>query len=405
MTTPAQPLPFAHPFFTATPPEDRRPDPRFAGARRMRDAVKSDFEPVPVLLDDPIWTLGDVIGNDRAKGIQDSGRLSFHSGGDSGAGKFPIDKHQVAHFGETTPDVEESQIAVAKAMNDDLNASHPASSPAFFFHLGDVIYFNNTPAGYHEQFYVPYQEYGGKIIAIPGNHDGEVFLGNQKSTLVEFIKNFCPADPGVPPDASPVIREMSAQPGVFWWLKAPFVDIVALYSNCGEGPGAIRGSIPGDDMFDWFLSALKRVKQSRDAGERRALIVATHHPGVTAAMFTASDGHSPSEEMRHDMDEAFEKEGIFPDLVLSAHDHNYQRFTRRHRGRDITYVVAGGMGRKAQQIPAANGQVVGEFKYENSHSGHGYLLISAQEGQLHFDYKPVPGPDRRHGDKLTIPLH
>src|SRR5947209_554353 len=91
----------------------------------------------------------------------------------------PARRRADPRFGVVTPAVEEAQIAVARAMNGDLDPGHPETSPAFFMHLGDVIYFDNTPTGYHEQFYVPYQEYNGKIIAIPGNHDGEVFLGHQ----------------------------------------------------------------------------------------------------------------------------------------------------------------------------------------------------------------------------------
>ena len=404
MSANSHPLPFAHPFFTPLPPERRAPSPQFEGARRMRDAVKGDFEPVPILSPDPVWTLADVIGSERATQIESTGKFAFHAVGDTGGGKFPIGKDKKTHFGEISPSVEESQIAVAKAMNADLSADHPESSPAFFFHLGDVIYFDNTPAGYHEQFYVPYQDYAGKIVAIPGNHDGEVFLGNQKSTLVEFIKNFCQAEPAVPPDASPVIREMSAQPGIFWWLKAPFADIVGLYSNCGEGPGAIRGKIPREEMYDWFKSTLKRIKSARSSGKRRALIVATHHPGVTAGMFHSSDGHGPSEEMRQDMDDAFDGQGIWPDLVLSAHDHNYQRFTRRRQGRTTTYIVAGGGGRKAQPIPQAKKQVKGEFKYEHSHIGHGYLLITAKNGKLQVKYNPVPDLKRGDKDDITISL-
>lgn len=405
MSTPARPLPFAHPYFTPAAPEARAEVARFGGATRMRDAVKSDFEPIPVLSDDPVWTLADVIGSERADQIKAAGVFSFHAAGDSGNGKFPVAKDQSTHFGVIDPGVKESQIAVADAMTADLNVNHPESSPAFFFHLGDVIYFDNTPTGYHEQFYVPYQRYPGKIIAIPGNHDGEVFLGHQKSSLVEFIKNFCQAAPGVPPDASPVIREMSAQPGVFWWLQAPFADIVGLYSNCGEGPGALRGAIPGEEMYTWFQSALGRIAQARKKGGRKALIFATHHPSVTATLFDPkSDGHSPSQEMGADMDAAFDKAGIWPDLVLSAHDHNYQRFTRHRQGRDTTYLVAGGAGRKAQAVPAAHGQVAGEFKYEHSHGGHGYLLISARSTSLQVNYKPVPGPDPHNGETVTIPL-
>src|SRR6185436_3503200 len=119
--------------------------------------------------------------------------------GDSGGGEFPLDKRGRSHFGRLNPSVVDAQVAVARAINRDLDPSKPGESPAFLFHLGDVIYFDNTPVGYHEQFYVPYEEYVGKIIAIPGNHDGEVLLGNQSATCIAFMRNFCPAHPTVPP--------------------------------------------------------------------------------------------------------------------------------------------------------------------------------------------------------------
>src|SRR6516162_5327482 len=59
----------------------------------------------------------------------------------------------------------------------DLHRPNPADQPAFFFHLGDVIYnhqynFPESKANmYQPQFYVPYEHYAAKILAIPGNHD------------------------------------------------------------------------------------------------------------------------------------------------------------------------------------------------------------------------------------------
>jgi hypothetical protein len=70
-------------------------------------------------------------------------------------------------------------------------------------HLGDVIYYDNTDKGYLEQFYVLYKRYPGKIIAIPGNHDSELFKFDGASTgptktLAAFMKNFCQPVPAVP---------------------------------------------------------------------------------------------------------------------------------------------------------------------------------------------------------------
>jgi Calcineurin-like phosphoesterase len=373
----------------------------------MRDQVKDELEPIPDLTDDPVWTLAQVVGSERAAQIEAAGAVRFHAVGDSGAGKYPIDKGGGAlHFGEVSPQVVNAQHAVAQAMNRDLNASLPGSSPAFFFHLGDVVYFDNTPAGFHEQFYEPYQDYGGKIIAIPGNHDAEVLLGHQPSTCYEFMKNFCPAGPTVPPDASPIIREMSAQPGVYWWLQTKFLDLVGLFSNSGEGPGFLRGRIPGEHQYDWFKDVLARIAHARQNGERKALVVATHHPPLTAKLFDSRDeGHSPSEEMSQDLDDAFNGADLWPDAILSAHVHNYQRFTRRVRGgQQVSYCIAGGGGRVPQGVLHGDGQQQGNVRFDRSHAGHGYLLVTAAPDQLHIEYHPVPGPDVTNRDDIAIPL-
>ena len=44
--------------------------------------------------------------------------------------------------------------------------------------------------------------------------------------------------------------------------------------------------------------------------------------------------------------------GVMPHAVLSAHAHNYQRYTRRISGQQVLYIVAGGGGMPPQ--PVAN---------------------------------------------------
>src|SRR5262249_32580324 len=161
---------FAHHFITSVPPALRTPSP--SGAKSMAEEAQKKLEPVPILVDDPIWTLDDVVGSTRARQIESAGALRFHACGDTGDGSWPVDKAtDTFSSGGISKGPKAAQIAVASAMDGDINPSLPGQSPAFFFHLGDVIYFDNTPAGFHEQFYVPYQKYSGKIIAIPGNHD------------------------------------------------------------------------------------------------------------------------------------------------------------------------------------------------------------------------------------------
>ena len=43
--------------------------------------------------------------------------------------------------------------------------------PAFFYHLGDVVYFAGDISMYGDNFYQTYKDYPCFIVAIPGNHD------------------------------------------------------------------------------------------------------------------------------------------------------------------------------------------------------------------------------------------
>ena len=48
-----------------------------------------------------------------------------------------------------------------------------AMSPAFCYHIGDVVYYNGEVDKYYDQYYEPYETYPLPILAILGNHDGE----------------------------------------------------------------------------------------------------------------------------------------------------------------------------------------------------------------------------------------
>src|SRR5947209_5658456 len=118
------PLRFAHPFFTLLPVEERAV---IAGIGRcMTDYVLTKLEKIPDPKRDPTMTLGEVIGQTGSKQIEAAKAITFHAVGDTGH--------------ENGLDEE----SVADAMAADYNISHPEKSPAFLFHLGDVIYYDNT---------------------------------------------------------------------------------------------------------------------------------------------------------------------------------------------------------------------------------------------------------------------
>jgi len=165
------------------------------------------------------------------------------------------------------------------------------------------------------------------------------------------------------------------QPGVYWYLNAPFVDIVGLYSNCAENPGFISGTIPGQAQNTWLVQTLKAIAMQRQAGTRKALVLATHHPPFTAG------GHSPSTQMLADIDDACTQAKLMPDMHLSGHAHSYQRYTREltfnGKALQIAYIVAGTGGINDQAIVAANGVKTGDHIFVKSLQGYGYLLIEA----------------------------
>jgi hypothetical protein len=280
----------------------------------------------------PRMDLTQVLGKDVLDAIAKARKISFHAVGDTGAAK--INAFQTAAQART------NEATVADAMTADLMAAG-ADAPAFFFHLGDVVYYFGEAQYYNDQFYDPYRAYDRPIFAIPGNHDGAVF-GAQVPSLEAFVRNFCSASLTHSPDAGGLVRSAMTQPGVYFALDAPFVTIIGLYTNVLEGPGVISsqgGKYPiGDDQLTFLTDELTRLKPLRTAGER-AVVIACHHPPASV-----DSKHGGTTGLANDIDTACRNAGLWPDVVLSGHAHLYQRFTRTVAGRQIPYIVAGSGG-------------------------------------------------------------
>ena len=356
---------YAHPFFLPAPPEERQP---IGGLVRMTDWSKQQLGPIPPVKGDSHMTLAQIIGTAGVKEIEDLGEIRFHALGDSGVGQA----------------VEAEQVS--DEMATDFKPGAGALNPAFLFHLGDVIYGPDKDHHYGERFYRPYRHYPGKIIAIAGNHDGEVKSPADSPSLKAFRANFCAAKATVPPQASGsgIFRETMTQPGVYWLLDAPFVRIIGLYSNLLENPGFLEGKTQAgksdQSQLDWLKTTLRGIAKTKPS---KALIIATHHPPFSQA------GHSGSTEMSQSIDIACQDAGVFPDAFLSAHAHNYQRYTRRLKGRQIPYIVAGTGGMPPQEVPAATGTPVdgsGQTTYDAAIGALGYLFLTASAHKLKIEF-------------------
>src|SRR5271163_4877577 len=340
------------------------------------------LQPVPQPRGDspePVLTLEEVLGGAGAAkiaAVEQAGQIVFHAVGDTGSVKGPS-----------------SQSLVADKMVSDFNEDDAADVPSFFFHLGDVVYNFGEAQYYYDQFYDAYRDYPAPIIAIPGNHDGEVFSGDPQPTLDAFLRNFCSSAPEHTPEAAGLVRTSMIAPGVYFTLEAPFVRILGLYSNVLEDPGVIssegvKSSPVTDQQLSFLTAALTRAKTFSGA-----VLVAVHHPP-----FTFGTSHSGSPRMLQDLDKASQSAGFWPHAYLSGHSHNYQRYTRSVAGINIPYLVAGGGGHAVTKLQTSGDgnalrtpmKVNPTLTLENyDDMDYGYLRIVADTANLRIEYHPA----------------
>jgi hypothetical protein len=345
---------------------------------------------------EPILTLQAVLGSNQAakeaiSRLTKAGQIVFHSTGDCGSTKGPS-----------------SQNEVADKMVSDFEEADPKEVPSFNFLLGDVVYSFGESQYYFDQFYEPYREYPAPILAVAGNHDGMISPLAHAKSLDAFLRNFCSTGFTVTKEAGGLSRTAQVQPGVFFTFDAPFVRILALYSNTLEDPGVIADKNLGSSQLDFLEAALSRAKSE---GYKGAILLAHHHPPYTVAH------HGWSIDMQEQIDEVCDKVGLWPHADLAGHAHNYQRFTRtRANGQEIPYIVCGNGGHAVQKIKGAlrapqivqkagkkTDQVVLE-SYDDQN--YGYLRMVVNPNQFRVEYHPASdGPHTKTADDaVTVDL-
>ena len=369
--------------------------------------------PFPVVqgVAEPVLTLATALGATGAATvakIQKAGQIVFHAAGDTGATQGP----------KTGNEVVDKMLA-------DFTGEAPAAVPQFFYNLGDIVYSFGEHKYYFDQFYNAYRDYPAPIFAIPGNHDGIVLpppagTGNATDSLSAFLANFCSPTVTHSPDAVGISRTTMVQPGVYYTLEAPLVQIIGLYSNILEDPGVISSTkdpktgapkFPQltDVQLDYLTAAFTRLKQQKFAG---AILLAVHHPPYSYGT------HSGSLVMLKEIDAICQAVGIWPHAVLSGHAHNYQRYTRALGARQIPFYVIGngghGLGSLGTTLrtPLAmpvfaqpeRGDTVTLQSYDDKE--YGYLRILVNTTQLRIEYHPASdgGTTKTPDDAVTVDL-
>ena len=280
-----------------------KPDPTFVAipaANKMPASLSYDL----------VRAIGQA-GIDR---IIKADKMVFHSVGDTG---------DINHTGITKDlsDQMESQFS-----DTDLDRH------SFFYHFGEVVYYNGESTDYRDQFYDPYKNYPNVILAIPGNHDGQTIVNKNdppdpEPSLKGYFANLC--DKKQSKSQSSPYRYTMDEPWPYWVLNTPFATFIGLYSN-------VDGSLDkwndnAHPQFSWLVEQLKNADKSK------CLILAVHH-----SPYSLDDDHGGYPDILDAIDQAVAKSGgRYPDLVLSGHVHNYQRFQRKVDNRKVPHIIAG----------------------------------------------------------------
>ncbi len=290
--------------------------------------------------------------------IERAGELRFHCVGDTGGFQNPA-----------------PQLAVAAAMATELDSDRPVR---FFYHLGDIVYLFGERAHYRAQFFEPYAGYGAPILAIAGNHDGDVEPGSGVPSLEAFAGQFCA--PTNLRSTCHARRGPQHQPNAYWTLEHDWVTIIGLYSGVPEG-----GQLD-EAQLRWLTDELYAARPGV------TLILALHHP-----VFSADRMHGSNLTLRDDLDRCFADASRVPDAVFSAHAHNYQRFSRVYGKRAVPYVVAGsggfhelhGLG-YGVPAPPASFAALPELTLEAfQHGAFGFMTVSCRPEGAQVDYSAV----------------
>lgn len=307
--------------------------------------------------------LKDVLGADENARILAAGRMRLHTVGDTGNSKYGAD----------------AQDSVAYHMEQQL-APTETDGCSFFYQLGDVVYFNGERRDYEPQFYEPYLHYTAPIVAIAGNHDAANVAGEY--SLQGFVENFCDTQPRHTWMAGESNRTTMVQPNVYWTLTTPVARIIGLYSN-------VPGQLDKHDtqQQDWLTTELTAARNER------CVIITVHHPP-----YSLDDTHGGYPVIESALNQAYASANRIPDLVLTGHVHNYQRFEKSFNGvvRPLTYAVAGAGGYAGytalHKLKALNHPDPNVTLVAHNTDLPGFLRLTIDHDAITGEYFTVPRP-------------
>ncbi|QSQ16641.1 metallophosphoesterase [Myxococcus landrumensis] len=242
------------------------------------------------------------------------------------------------------------------------------NKPELFVALGDNAYPDGTEADFENNLFTPMAALLAEVpmFATPGNHE---YVTNQGEPYLNNL--FMPTN-------NPAGSERYFS---FDWGHVHFVSID---SNCALGLAA-PNRCTLEAQKAWLETDLATTKQPWK-------VVFFHHPAWS------SGEHGSQLTMRRQFAPLFEKYGV--DLVLTGHDHNYER-SKNMKGDGIAssggipYLVVGGGGATLRAF--SGGQP--DWSAFRDNKAYGYLDVEVVEGVLNAKLVTI---DNKVLDSLTL---
>ncbi|MFB1482123.1 metallophosphoesterase [Corallococcus sp. RDP092CA] len=228
-----------------------------------------------------------------------------------------------------------------------------ANKPELFIALGDNAYASGTETEFQTNLFTPMAALLSQVpmFATPGNHE---YVTNEAQPYLDNL--YLPTNNA----------EGSERYYSFDW---GFVHFVSIDSNCAVGlASASRCTLAAQKAF---------VEKDLAATTQPWKIVFFHHPSWS------SGEHGSQLTMRRQFGPLFEKYGV--DLVLTGHDHDYERSKpmlgdaeagKNEQG--IPYLVVGGGGATLRTFSTSRPS----WSVIRDNEAHGFLDVDVVEGTL-----------------------
>jgi acid phosphatase type 7 len=262
-----------------------------------------------------------------------------------------------------------------------------AGGAAFVYSVGDIVYFYGEKWSTLISSTSPMPMCRCRSSAFRATTTGisGASTPNASRSMASW-RNFCDSTPSIPStDAEFEFgRYTQTQPYCDWTLELEAVTIIGIYSNV----------VPGGHFEPSQIEWLKGELSAADAN--KPLIVSLHHPP-----YSVDSMHGGSVHVGEVLDEAFDVAKRTPDLVLSGHVHDYQRFTRKRGKEKIPYIVVGNSGYHNLHVFAkgtkAGEEVGGGVTFEAGVADeYGFLRLTVSKGKISGEFtgvKPGKMPD------------